>query len=443
MQIVDGRLVFSPTDLNNFLDCEYLTRLDIEVANGRTLNVVRGPEADLLAAKGEAHERHFLEVIERERGKATRIDSAGRDWVTAARATRDAMAAGAPVIFQATLVSDQWRGKADFLIRVDTPSALGDWSYEAWDTKLARHARPKHLLQLAYYSDRIADIQGAIPLHMHIVLGTGAREQFRVQDVGAYLKVLRDRFLRSTGSLENVSPYPVAHCNLCGYEGHCEEHWNAVDHLSLIASIRRSQVERMNAVGIRTTADLAGWSDPVDGIGLVTFNRLKHQADLQVHFKNTSQHRYDLLPPDDENGFRLLPPPSEGDIYFDMEGFPFYDSDGGLEYLFGAVTVDDRRQQFHAFRATDRNSEKRAFEQFIDFAWDRLRRFPDLHIYHYAHYEPTSLKRLMTEHATREDELDELLRREAVRRSVPGGPPLDAHLAQQLLDQGGAAVLHA
>lgn len=426
MQRINGRLVFSPTDLNNFLDCEYLTRLDIEVANGRSLTTGRSQEANLLAAKGEAHELRNLEQFERERGRAVRIASPSpHDWADAARATRDAMASGVPVIYQATLTADRWRGKADFLIRVDTASGLGDWSYEAWDTKLARRAKPKHLLQLAYYSERVADIQGLLPASMHLILGTDARERFRVRDVNSYFRVLCDRFLRSTQAMENVSAYPVAHCSLCGYQAHCEEHWHAVDHLSLIASIRRTQVALLIAAGIHTAADLAAWAGDVGGIGSIALERLKHQAGLQAHFRTTQQHRYNLLRPDDENGFRLMPPPSEGDIYFDMEGFPFFEADGGLEYLFGAITMDEGEPRFHAFRAADRISEKQAFEQFIDFAWARLRRWPDLHIYHYAHYEPSTLKRLMTVHATREDEVDELLRREAfvdlyqvVRRSI-------------------------
>ena len=427
MQWINGRLVFSPTDLINFLDCEYLTRLDIEVANGRSLDVVRTQEAALLAAKGEAHELVQLAELERERGAAVRIETHGpaHDWQAAAAATREAMAGGAPIIYQATLMADGWRGKADFLVRVETASRLGGWSYEAWDTKLARHVRPKHLLQLAYYSERIADVQGRLPTNMHVILGTGAREHFRVADVIAYFRVLSDRFLRSTESPSTASAYPVAHCSLCGYQAHCEEHWDATDHLSLIASIRRSQVARMNERGIHTGAALATWADGVEGIGGIALARLKHQAALQAHFRDKREHRYDLLPPDEENGFRLLPPPSEGDVYFDMEGFPFFDVDGGLEYLFGAITIEGGRPRFHAFRANDRRSEKQAFEQFMDFAWERLRRFPDLHIYHYAHYEPTTLKRLMTVHATREDQLDELLRREAfvdlyqvVRRSM-------------------------
>jgi hypothetical protein len=108
-----------------------------------------------------------------------------------------------------------------------------------------------------------------------------------------------------------------------------------------------------------------------------------------------------------------------------MEGYPFFETAGGLEYLFGAVTVDTGRVHFEAFRAADRAGEKRAFERFIDFVWDRLRTWPDLHIYHYSHYEPSALKRLTARHATREEEVDELLRREAfvdlyqvVRRSI-------------------------
>jgi uncharacterized protein len=171
--------------------------------------------------------------------------------------------------------------------------------------------------------------------------------------------------------------------------------------------------------------DLAALGIQPSGMGEVAFLRVRQQAVLQTHYRNTGKHRYELLPPTDENGFRLMPPPSPGDVFFDMEGFPFFEPAGGLEYLFGAVTVDRDRQRFDAFRATDRAAEKHAFEQFVDFLWDRLRRWPDLHVYHYSHYEPSALKRLAACHATREAELDELLRREAfvdlyqvVRRSI-------------------------
>jgi uncharacterized protein len=41
--------------------------------------------------------------------------------------------------------------------------------------------------------------------------------------------------------------------------------------------------------------------------------------------------------------------------------------------------------------ALDRGQERALFEWFIDFTFERLRRFPDLHIYHFGGYEPGAL----------------------------------------------------
>jgi hypothetical protein len=60
--------------------------------------------------------------------------------------------------------------------------------------------------------------------------------------------------------------------------------------------------------------------------------------------------------------------------------------------------------------ALDRGRERAAFEWFIDFTFERIARFPDLHIYHFGAYEPGAIKRLMLRYATREEEVDRLLR---------------------------------
>ena len=95
-----------------------------------------------------------------------------------------------------------------------------------------------------------------------------------------------------------------------------------------------------------------------------------------------------------------------------MEGDPYFEPGRGLEYLFGVMTIERREPRSRRPSRGPRGREKAAFEQFIDFVHERLERWPDLHVYHYAAYEPAALKRLMSEHATREDELDDLLRRE-------------------------------
>jgi uncharacterized protein len=40
----------------------------------------------------------------------------------------------------------------------------------------------------------------------------------------------------------------------------------------------------------------------------------------------------------------------------------------------------------------------------------RWNEHPDLHVYHYAPYEPAALKRLLGRYATREEEIDQMLR---------------------------------
>src|SRR6185436_551768 len=136
------------------------------------------------------------------------------------------------------------------------------------------------------------------------------------------------------------------------------------------------------------------------------------QARLQLDQRRTGEPSYELLEPEPSRGFALIPPPSEGDLFFDMEGDPLYEN--GLEYLFGTISVNQGEPRFHAFWGHDRTQEKRAFEEFIDFLTERLERDPDLHVYHYSHYEPTALKRLMGLHGTREQQVDHLLRKEVL-----------------------------
>jgi predicted RecB family nuclease len=116
--------------------------------------------------------------------------------------------------------------------------------------------------------------------------------------------------------------------------------------------MRRGQVVRLNDVGISTVADLATASAATTvRIGNATFNRLREQAALQTQHRVTGLHSYTLLPPEPQRGFSLLPRPSAGDVFFDMEGDPYWEAGRGLEYLFGCVTNDNGQPRFHAFWA--------------------------------------------------------------------------------------------
>ncbi len=169
MQIQNDQLWLSPSDLSSYLACRYLSSLQLQVARGtRAKPHGRDKLADLIAEKGDEHEQAFLEQLGAEGRQIESIPlgftpETGPDFDRAAELTVAAMRAGADVIYQATFCRDGWRGRSDFVIRVERPSDLGGWSYEAWDTKLARSAKPSAVLQLAYYSQEIAQVQGTLP----------------------------------------------------------------------------------------------------------------------------------------------------------------------------------------------------------------------------------------------------------------------------------------
>ena len=119
--------------------------------------------------RGRAHEQAYLAHL-RAQGLRVVGDAEG----STNGATLAAMRSGVDVIYQATLAHDVWSGRVDFLRKVDAPSALGDWSYEPFDTKLARETKAGTILQLCVYTHLLEKIQGTRPASMHVVPpGTG------------------------------------------------------------------------------------------------------------------------------------------------------------------------------------------------------------------------------------------------------------------------------
>ena len=81
---------------------------------------------------------------------------------------------------------------------------------------------------------------------------------------------------------------------------------------------------------------------------------------------------YEPLPAVPGFGLARLPPPSDGDIFFDLEGDPFVD-DGGLEFLFGYTFKDATGTEVVTTDwALSRDDEKAVFERFVDFVMARL-----------------------------------------------------------------------
>ena len=449
MQNVDGRLVYSATDLVGFLECEHLAGLERAAALGHLDRPLRAdPVLDRIAQRGELHEGRFLDSLRAEGVTVGEIKpdsvlpadqrvSQGRDDTLAA------MRRGTGAIYQAVLFDGRRLGYADFLRRVDRPSDLGPWSYEVCDTKLARHAKASAVLQLCMYSDMLGALQGMPPAEMHLALGgvQGEQVSFHFSDYAAYYRMVVREFeatLDGTPAYPlTTTPTPVEHCEICRWSLECRAHWRATDDLSLVAGLTARQRRAFQGIGVATRTGLAEPIDPLperlEDIGRDALERVRAQAQIQVRGERADTMLSERIPPPRDregalvsnHGLLMLPEPSPGDLFLDLEGDPFFSSDevDGIEYLFGVIEPGRKdaggQTAFHAYWSIEggtvtTSAERRAFEAFIDLVMDRLAADPNLHIYHYANYEPTAVKRLAGRYGTREEEVDRLLRGEVL-----------------------------
>jgi predicted RecB family nuclease len=417
MQFLEGRLIVSPSDLTGFLECEHLTQQELAAARGELERPERkDPELEVLAKRGLEHEaRHLVELrTSRQRVVEFPFPEGGIAGLTEAHEkTVAAMRDGVDVIYQGTFFDGRWRCHPDFLLKVDKPSKLGDFSYEVADAKLARKAKAAAVLQCCVYAEQLAAIQGVDSEHIRLFLGDGSEEELGLKDYGAYYRSVKRQFEETVLSPAMVTyPDPVDHCRICRWLEVCEARRRQDDHLCLVAGMRRDQTRRLNLAGIKTVTELGGSpvDQPIQGINEMALTRLRQQARLQVQQRHTESLPFEVLPPLGEHlGFQALPAPTPNDLFFDMEGDPFV-GENGLEYLFGILELVEGRPRHHTFWGHDPDEEKRAFEQVVDFLIERLNRDPDLHVYHYAAYEPNALKYLASSYATREAEVDQLLR---------------------------------
>ena len=414
MRIYHEQLLHSASDLNKYLDCPHAVALDLRKLRDPACLPDRVSDDEsmaLIAEAGLAHEGDYLAHL---RGLADVVEITSDGPLSArATATLNAMRAGASVIFQATFINGAWHGFIDFLRRVETPSALGSWSYEPVDTKLAREPRAKHLIQLSLYAGLIAEAQGAMPERLHLVLGDGSERSFFYRDFRESLGAAMHRYLAFVdGGASGSEAEPNSGCGLCGWRDHCANEWERIDHLSRVAGLNRAQAKKLRLAGIETLTALAqspGGTE-VRRMASTTFERLRAQAAMQARVVD-GEALTEPLDIQEGRGFARLPQSHPQDLFFDLEGDPLHP--GGLEYLWGVHRRDEQGAAIFSFQwGHDRGAERRAFKAMVDWFTAHVAQHPGAHIYHYANYEVSVLRRLAKAFASREDAVDDLLRDE-------------------------------
>ncbi|HEY8518718.1 MAG TPA: TM0106 family RecB-like putative nuclease [Gammaproteobacteria bacterium] len=417
MRLVDRLLRLSATDLANHCSCAHLSQLSRAAAEGRAVKPVwNDPLAAILKQRGIEHESAYLRHLREHEGLEV-VAIAGGDELGSVADTLEAMRAGADLLYQAPLGNERWYGRADFLRKVPTPSALGPWSYEVIDAKLATETRAGTILQLCVYSELVAELQGVTPERAHVVAPRHGfqREEHRLAEYAAYYRLVKRRLEEAIrldeAAARAIYPEPVAHCEVCAWWHPCDARRRADDHLCFVAGISRTQIKELRRFDVTTLERLAELREvpkPARG-SREALVKARDQARIQHLARTAGEPRFEILEPlDAEHGLARLPEPSPHDIFLDLEGDRLA-LEGGRDYLFGYLTGDGR---YTALWAATPDEEKRAFETLVDTILATFRAHPECHVYHFGAYEPTALKRLSGRYATRERELDTILRAE-------------------------------
>ena len=419
MKKCTGQLVFSPSDLIRYLASPFASWMDrYHLENpGAIIPDEDSEDQKLIAQTGDQHESVVLDEFKSSTPDLAEVPKG--DPAIARTATLSAISSKAPIIYQAALECERFTGFADFLMLDELER------YEVWDTKLARSPKPYYAIQLCCYSEMLAAVTGEpMPDKFGIILGTKDRVEFRVEDFIHYYRRIKASFLAmQDGFSGNLAdrPEPLPRADHGRWTSHAESFFNDTDHLVQVAGISVGQIKKLKAAGITTVAALAKASGKsVHTLTSDSLEKLVAQARLQCQtranrIKNPdASSKYEVLPHTGPNGepigLAALPPDHPADVFFDMEGYPLVA--GGLEYLFGACSWKGRGGvlDFKDWWAHDRDEEKIALEGFVDWVFDRWMSNPGMHIYHYAAYEVSAVRRLSTRHDTRQDEVDELLR---------------------------------
>lgn len=341
------------------------------------------------------------------------------------------MRMGVPVIYQGVLEQkndfSRFSGRPDFLVKkgwrlkfkdskltVEQVSDDEENLYTVWDAKYSTYAKPEYALQVAIYIEALWSL-GLLAENSDHGLVLGNRSTFRLleSEIVPATRLARQQLEESIKDVLNANRDSLLaefswhcpgdkQCEICEYPELCKSERKRTGDLLLVAGLGSAARAKLIHAGIDSIEQLANSNQTkVQGISAKALERLRLQAKIQLGSTASDGPASEPLP---EPLFRYLPKPDDADVFFDMEGFPYFEN-GGLEYLFGNWT---REEKFVDFWAMSRGEEKDAFTDFMTWVYRRMRENPSAHIYHYASYERTALRKLANRHGVMTRELAEL-----------------------------------
>jgi uncharacterized protein len=411
-----GDIIISASDIVAAEACAFaaVRKLDAVLGRIETVPAPRDEMMELTAALGNRHEREVLDGLKVRYGAGVYELQVSPGISRPAlerrhKETLAAIASGYDVIYQGSFFDGSFHGRSDFLIRD------ADSSWIVHDTKLARSAKGSALMQLAAYAGQLA--AAGVPVHeeARLILGDGSTSKHLLAEPAAAYAAARARLeallvthRADAGPAVFGDPRWTACLKTECLD--CRAEMTAADDLMLVRGMNRPRRAALHLRGITTATGFAA-ADPdpaADKIGIALHLQARMQAGTAEVDGTRNGVSYKVTGP---AALDLIPAPDPGDIFFDFEGDPNWQDEAtgawGIEYLFGLMEHPD--ETFVTFTAHSIAAERLALTDFIEHVAERRREFPGLHIYHYAAYEVTALKKLAARHGVFAAEVQELI----------------------------------
>lgn len=238
------------THVYSYVKCPRLAALDLHLS--RQERRPPHPWEEFAAQRGRDFEARYVTQL-----PVVSPRYPDRDFEAGASATRELLHQGEGLLHQAVLLDGDRLGLPDLLRKLPGASALGDHHYEVLDVKTSGHSRGDQILQVVFYSQLLAAVQGRMPEHGALILKDGREERFVIADYAAACDEVVAELRRLRDDVDGARPFLQAGCAGCYHDRRCLDELSARDDLSLVQGMSHGARAILEGLGCRTGQDLA------------------------------------------------------------------------------------------------------------------------------------------------------------------------------------------
>jgi predicted RecB family nuclease len=439
IRVLENTWELSSRDIWRGANCQHCTDLGMAVAtkDPNTLKKVDGHKPDLSKVlaiiQGNDYEAMLLDQLRMN----LRGDIVALEEFASVEKTMEAINARPMAIAQAGLKKKYGSvilgGYADLLIRDDfepgidangfltlLPSGQDFTGYTVWDIKHNAKVKDEYLFQVGGYVDALESLghlskqgKSGIITRAKQAKGFSSAElvaSFTTASEGMFRYLssnLPTEFKPDTNFIFECPTSTICDKIFCEYPGLCEQERYERDDIGQLYGLHYTHRPKLEAAGFGTVASIAT-AEASKAKGVIPDEQFaKYQPWAKVINDSRVSGQPKVASLVDPSEFKsLLPERNEGDLFVDFEWF--HPTGESAEFIY-MLSASDWNEEFYPFVAPTRSDELKAFKAFVAFVIQRIRKYPDAHIYHFHNPETDKLKKLTETYGVLKDEVEHIL----------------------------------